>query len=140
MGGGDPSECPDDAIRHRLDRLASLPAGEALPTTAGAVRKPLRDLRVRQTRPFADVDLPQRRLELDLQAEPPSDDLRRFPGPEEVGAVQRFERPSCERLRDRAGLLPSQLVQWRVGMPLPALLEVPVGLAVPHEDDSRHGG
>ena len=39
-----------------------------------------------------------------------------------------------------AGLFATCLVQRPVGMPLPAPLEVPVGLAVAHEEDGRHGG
>jgi hypothetical protein len=34
-------------------------------------------------------------------------------------------------------LLPSRLVQWGVGVALEAVVTVPVGLAVTHQDDRR---
>ena len=56
----------------------------------------------------------------------------------EVARVHRVERDVAQALRQLCRLLPAELVERRVGPTLPAVIAVPVGLAVPYEDDGGH--
>jgi len=51
-----------------------------------------------------------------------------------------LELDVSQALRESAGLPAATFGQRAVGMPLPALLGVPVALAVTGEEDRRHGG
>ena len=77
---------------------------------------------------------------IDRHAVRRGDDLGRLvraPQVARVDGVERRRRASCSA--SAARLLAAGLVQRRVGPALPAALAVPVGLAVPCEEDRRHG-
>ena len=66
------------------------------------------------------------------------DDLRRLVRAPEVARVDGGERRRAQLVGQLSRLFSTPLVQRRVGPALPPPLAVPVGLAVPCEEDRRH--
>ena len=96
-------------------------------------------LRMCSTLPGADVDLAQPPVELDAQAECLADDRRRLARPPEIARVDGRDRLRPEAPRELTGLGATGLVQGLVRMTLIAAVSVPVGLAVPREENRGHG-
>src|SRR5258708_760024 len=133
MSRGDLAQARDDARVEVVVRLTLLPAPAALVPVASSLGKALFDLRPRKALPLADVDLAQRRVRQDRDAEARADDLRRLAGAGEVARVDRVDSLAGELVRERARLLAPELVQRLVRMPLEAALAVPIRLSMPHE-------
>jgi len=90
--------------------------------------------------PGADVDLAQASVERDGQPETCSDDLRGLRRPTEIARVDGRNRPCTQLLGQLPGLRSAQLVEGLVRVPLVPPRTIPVGLAVPREEDRRHAG
>jgi hypothetical protein len=136
---GDLRQRADDALAHRGVGLAARKrlAVVGRPAFDVAGIPPL-DLAHGQAFPFPDVDLAQARIDLDAEAMRASDDRGRVARAAQVARVHGRDRLVGERCRERARLLASELIQRPVGVPLPATVAVPVGLAVPRQDQRRH--
>jgi 3-oxoacyl-[acyl-carrier protein] reductase len=134
----DPLDRRDDAVGQLLARLAVVPdlAGQP-PGKAFGIQ--LLHLGARQPGPGADVDLAQPRVLDDGEPEALADDPSRLAGTDEVARVDGPHTVTGQLLGERFGLLPAQLVQWRVGVPLPPPDAVPVGLAVPCKEKACRG-
>src|SRR3954468_19275998 len=109
-----------------------------LPVRALAAREALLDLGAGEARPGADVDLPQAGIRDDRDAVGRGDDLRRLVRALQVARVDRVEGHVSQLLGEVARLRTPGLVQRRVGPALPDPVAVPVGLAVPCEENGRH--
>ena len=104
-------------------------------------RVPLLDLRAREPGPRADVDLLQRRVWTRLEVELVGEDGRGLGCAPQRARVRGREAPGAELGCERPCLRPPGVVERRIRVTLEAAVAVPVGLAVPHEDDRRrHGG
>ena len=130
MRARDPLDRREHARQVLLARLAVRAARrrESAPRLLGAG----------EPRPRADVDLAQARVGDHRHAVRRGDDLGRLVRAPEVARVDRVERRLAQLLRELARLLAAGLVERRVGPALPAALAVPVGLAVPREEERRH--
>ncbi len=93
-----------------------------------------RELLQRQAGALADVVLPQPRVGLDRQPAGGGDVLRGLESAGEVARPQAGRVEGGEDGRDGLGLGAADGVQRDVGVPLRAALRVPVGLAVPDQD------
>ena len=91
----------------------------------------LLDLSGRQSFPRSEAPLAQPRIDSDLEAQRRRDDVRRLARPGQVTRVDHVDA-AVELLGERAGLLAAEVVQTRVGAPLPAAVAVPIRLAVPN--------
>ena len=96
---GDPLDGRDDALGELLARLAVVADLARLPARE-AVREALVDLGAGEPRPRADVDLAERRVLDDREAEPLADDLRRLARPLEVARVDRGDAVVRQALRE----------------------------------------
>src|SRR5215210_3659555 len=102
------------------------------------VGKPLLDLLARQAGPGTDVDLAQPGIGDDRDLPAAGDDLGSLGRTTEVTGVDGVDLDAGERPRQLARLRPAGLVQWRIGVTLEPELTVPVGLAVPDEEEFGH--
>jgi hypothetical protein len=124
MRFGDPFQRVQDPLLMRLGRLA----GEVDAVALGR-RQPL---------PGSPVLLAQLGVEGDGEAETPTDDLGRHACPRQVARVDRVERLVRELVGELPRLQPAVVAQRPVGVALQAALRVPVGLAVPNEQERGH--
>ena len=115
----------------RAEALAGLPATVRLGEAA-------LDLDSGETFPRTEAALTQPRVEPNLDAQTLGDDLRRLPGAGEVARIHDVD--TVELLGELTSLPSAELVQRRVGLALPASVSVPVGFAVPDEEQSGHRG
>jgi 3-oxoacyl-[acyl-carrier protein] reductase len=140
---GELVQVTDDACAELLIGLAIRPAARAgLGPEAESVGKPLFDLRCREARPRADIDLHEPASRLDGDVEPSGDDLRGLERAPERARVRRREALAGKRVCERLRLPAPGLVERDVRVPLEPALAIPVRLSVPHEDEGRrrHGG
>src|SRR5436305_703016 len=82
----------------------------------------------------AEVDLSEPRLDPDLEAVRVADDRGGLLRAPQVARIDRRDRLAGECGCEVGRLAPSELVQRRVGVTLPAAGAIPVGLAVSDED------
>jgi hypothetical protein len=87
----------------------------------------------------ADVDLAQIRLDARLEAGGRLHRRRRLAGTGEVARVEQVDPGPGQVRRQQRRLRAARVVERPVGVPLPAALGVPVGLAVAGEQDPGHG-
>src|SRR5262249_52123110 len=135
MASCDVDESGNHARCQLVVRLAAFPA--RAPVDARGLREPLPDLVDRETFPATDVDLPQPLEAARLEAEVSPDDVGGLARSPERARVDRREQLVAEQEGERTRLLAAGIVERPVRMPLEAPLAVPVGLAVPHEDERR---
>ena len=135
---GELAEVPDDARAELLVRLAIRPAACAgLGPEGESVGEPLFDLRGREARPRADVDLHERVSRLDGDVDAGGDDLRGLERAPERARDRRGEALVGERVCERLRLAAAGLVERDVRVALEPALAIPVRLSVPHEDEGR---
>ena len=93
-----------DAARVSCSRVSpSWPISPAEPAGI-ALREPLLDLGAREARPRADVDLAERRIFDDLEAEPVADDARRLARTDEIARVDGVDPVAGEPSGELGGL------------------------------------
>lgn len=126
-----------DSLQCCDDPGAVLLAGLAV--MALVPREALVDLRARQPRPGADIDLAESAVDHHGNAVRPRDDDGSLVCPPQVARVDGVEGIGGQAARELACLSAPGLVQRWVGPALEAAFPVPVGLAVAREEDSRHG-
>jgi 3-oxoacyl-[acyl-carrier protein] reductase len=129
---GDPPQRSEYAVGHRVVGLPVAPVARA------GVRIASQDVLVRQALPAPEVLLAQLRENRHGPAVPLGDDARGLVRTLEIARVDGVEGLVRELVGERLCLRAPGLVHRRVGVTLNAALEVPVGLAVPHEEDRRH--
>ena len=103
-----------------------------------AVPRPAADLVPREPLARADVDLAQVGVDDDRHAEAGAHDLGRVACAAQVARIDRVDAFGRELLGERLRLLASARVERHVGVTLPAVLGVPVGLAVANEKQRGH--
>ena len=135
--GTDAQQSSDNASTELLERLAVVPAVAVLEPAGIAARKTLLDLVPRQARPRADVDLLERGVANRLDAELRRQDCCGLGGSTQRARVQSRETFHAELARQRSSLSPARIVERGIGVPLEAVLAIPVRLAVPDEDEGR---
>ena len=89
--------------------------------------------------PFALVYLSQPRITSHRQPMVASDLRRRVDRAREVASVDRVDRLATQSLAQEPGLLPALGVERNVDLALIAPLVVPIGPAMPAENQRRHG-
>ena len=117
---------------HRLLRLAVAPGAVA------RVWEASEDLLVGEPLPGTEVSLPKAADGDHVEPARIGDETRGLLCAHEVARVDRVERLAGELCAERSRLRAASVVQRRVGVPLDASIQVPVGLAVPRKEDSRH--
>jgi 3-oxoacyl-[acyl-carrier protein] reductase len=132
MTRGDLAKRVEHALDHRLGRFA------VAPRSGCGLREALEHLVIEQSFPGAEVLLAEAGMGHDLEAAPVGHHARGFAGACQITGVHDVDRLPGELSGERRGLLEPDLVERRVGLPLDAALPIPVGLAVPHEEDRRH--
>jgi 3-oxoacyl-[acyl-carrier protein] reductase len=135
--GTDVQQSSNNAPTELLVRLAVVPAVPVLEPACVDVRETLLDLVPRQARPRADVDLLQRFVGNRLDAELRRQDCCGLGGSTQRARVQGREALVAELGRQGSSLRATRVVEWGVGVPLEAVLAIPVRLAVPDEDEGR---
>ena len=86
----------------------------------------------------SDVDLAQGRVDHRLEPGCGLDRGRRLAGSREVARVEQVDASPGQMRTEQPRLVTAGVVERSVGLPLPAALAVPVGLAVSGEKDHRH--
>jgi 3-oxoacyl-[acyl-carrier protein] reductase len=109
-----------------------------IPVVVGGAGEALLDLRSGESRPRADVDLPQARLGNDRDVVGGSDDLSRLLRAPKIAGVDGVDRGGSELLGELDCLPATGLVERRVRMTLEAAVAIPVRLSVAGEEDRRH--
>jgi 3-oxoacyl-[acyl-carrier protein] reductase len=131
----DLGESREHALEHLLRRL-TVP-----PRPCGGLRESLEDLVVVQAFPGSEVLLAEAGVDAYLETALLRDGLSGVSCAGQVTCVDGGDRLTCERRGQCSSLLSTGCVQRRVRMALDPALPIPVGLAVPHEEDRRgHGG
>ena len=127
-----PLDRPDGTSGNSLGRLAVAPSA---PDGGG---KAIHDLEVGQPLPGAEMLLPQ--IGVDRHREPVGcrDELGRLPRPNEIARVRGLELRGRELDGKGPRLLDAGGIERHVGVSLDAVIAIPVGLAVPHEQDLGH--
>lgn len=132
MGSRDVEERSEHPLLHLVERVWAHGQGMVERTS-----RRFEGVFERGSRPVADVDLPQARVDPHAQAELFSQDLGRLEGADEVGAIQGVELFAGELSCEVAGLLAAEVVERRVRLPLPATRPVPIGLPMSGKNERR---
>jgi 3-oxoacyl-[acyl-carrier protein] reductase len=135
---GKAEECWKDARAQLVVRLAAGPA--SVPVGGSALRVALLDLVHGQALPVADVDLAQRLEGSNVELQSGGHDRRGLARPSQRARVHGAEALARENVCELRRLGTPGLVERSVGVALEAMLSVPVGLAVPDQDDGRRHG
>ena len=126
-----------DARGERREVLGVGRAGAlAAPPASVVGRESLLDLCRGQPLPSAEPALAKALIELDRDADAFADDLGGLARAGEVARVDPIRR--LEGLREGTRLLAADLVERHVRVALPALVAIPVGLAVADQEQGRH--
>lgn len=126
----EPAIYPAVQVGHRL---------AIAPHADGRVREPSTYFRIGQALPRPEVLLAQSAQLDNGEASRRCGDLGRLARSGEVARVHGCEALACEPIGELPRLHAAGLVEWDVGVSLDALVAIPVGLAVAHEqDDRRH--
>jgi len=127
-----------NACAHCRVGLPVVPPCAAGEPAANPIRKPRLGLISCQPFPRTDADLTELRKLDDVEPLGLRHRLRGLAGAAEIARINRVERDVREALRESGRLGASSVGQGPVGMPLPTASPVPVGLAVPGEQQRRH--
>jgi len=109
------------------------------PGTALGLRKAREDFLVEQPLPGPEIAFAQGGNRDDLETAWFGDRPGRVERAGQIAGVDRVHSRAREVLGESASLCPPSVVQRRVRVPLDAVLEVPVRLAVAGQQDRRHG-
>lgn len=121
----------------RVERLGILRTRAFAGEPAGKCLAEFRlDLRHGQPFPRSERALAKARLQVDVEALRSGDDLGRLPRACEIARVDDVD--VAQLGGDAASLVAADVVQARVGVPLPASVAVPVGFSVAYEEKGGH--
>ncbi len=132
-------KCRNDSRPQLLVGLAVLPP--RAPVHVRALGEPPLHLVEGLALPAPDIDLAQRVQRLRSEAEPRGENVRRLARAKKRARVDGTHRLTGNELCKCPSLITAGVVEWSVRVPLVAVFSIPVGLAVPDEDDRRrHAG
>ncbi len=128
-----------NALPERIEGLGIVGAGTfaGLPANVRLAEVAL-DLGGGEALPGAEAALAQAGVETNLQPGGLGEDLGCLPGAGQVARIHDVD--TAELLGELTSLTSAEVVQRRVGLALPASVSVPVGFAVPDEEQSGHRG